>query len=425
VRDLLISGIVFSILPYVFSRPHLGILLWSWIGYMNPHRLTWGFAYHMPFAMIVALVTIVSVFVSSKKVKFFWSPVIGWLLFFNFWMLISTIFSLVPEDAWGQFEKVVKIQFMTFLSFFLLTDKKMLNLFVWVIVLSIGFFGFKGGIFTILTGGGYHVLGPSGSFIAGNTEIGLALVMILPLVWYLYLNTAHRRIRMGLLLALFLIPIGILGTQSRGALVAIVAMSLFLWLKSRHKGSLFVVMLMMTPFLYMLMPQSWHDRMSTIGTYEQDLSATQRLQSWEFAYEMARSRPLVGGGFENFSEENYARLVPHQIEDGVASFHDFHSIYFEILAEHGFVGLAIFIILGFISWRMANKIISKTKNSRPDKWASDLASMIQVGLIGYAVGGAFLGLAYFDLIYHFIVILVLTLRFIEADQKVTELEFKS
>ena len=38
-RDLLVTGIVFGVLPFVFKRPWIGILLWSWLGYMNPHRL--------------------------------------------------------------------------------------------------------------------------------------------------------------------------------------------------------------------------------------------------------------------------------------------------------------------------------------------------------------------------------------------------
>ena len=40
-------------------------------------------------------------------------------------------------------------------------------------------------------------------------------------------------------------------------------------------------------------------------------------------------------------------------------------------------------------------------------WAGDLAAMCQVGLAGYAVGGAFAGLAYFDLPYHLMAIIIL------------------
>lgn len=412
-RDIFVSGIFFLVLPFVFSRPYVGVALWSWIGYMNPHRLAWGFAYHFPFAMLTALVTLIAILLHFNKIKFRWSPIIGWLLFFNVWMLVTTFFSLQPDDAWVQWEKVIKIQLMTFIAYLLLIDKEKVNMLIWLMVVSIGFFGYKGGIFTLLTGGGFHVLGPPTSFIEGNTEIGLALVMILPLIWYLYMNTIRTWVRYGLLSSMLFVPIGILGTQSRGALLAIAAISIFLWMKSRKKLVLFVAMLMMVPFLYMFMPQSWHDRMATIGTYEQDASAMARIKAWEFGYRMAVARPLVGGGFDSFSMENYERFVPHQIEEGTATFHDFHSIYIEILAEHGFVGLATFLILIFLSWRNATKIMHLTKDSGPNRWAYDLASMLQVGLVGYCVGGAFLGLAYFDLVYHFMIILVLVLRIVE------------
>lgn len=165
------------------------------------------------------------------------------------------------------------------------------------------------------------------------------------------------------------------------------------------------------------MPQTWHDRMNTMRDYEQDGSAMGRIQAWTFAYDMAVARPLVGGGFEAFTNENYERFSPGLIEQGTGRSHDVHSIYFEILGEHGFVGLAIFIILGFSAWRIANKIIKLSKSSDQNKWASDLASMIQVSFIGYAVGGAFLGLAYVDLIYHLLAILILVLRIVESENK--------
>jgi hypothetical protein len=44
-RSLLVALLVFGSLPIIIVRPHVGVLVWSWIGYMNPHRLTWGFAY--------------------------------------------------------------------------------------------------------------------------------------------------------------------------------------------------------------------------------------------------------------------------------------------------------------------------------------------------------------------------------------------
>ena len=416
-RDIFVTVIVFWGLLLVFKNPHIGIYLWSWLSYMNPHRLGWGFAYDFPFAMIVGIVTIVSVLFSIKKLRFFWSPIIGWLLFFNFWMLLTTIFSLQPDESWAQWDKVAKIQLMTFVTLLVINNRERIHSLVWVIVLSIGFFGVKGGIFTLTSGGADHVLGPPASFLSGNTEVGLALVIILPLVRYLHLNTADPWIRKGLLISLLLIPVAILGTQSRGALLAIVAISVFLWLKSRNKLAPFIVILFMVPLLFLFMPQEWHDRMATMEQgHEVDRSAMGRVQAWRFAYTMAVSRP-IGGGFEAFTPANYERFAPGLVDEGTGIYHDAHSIYFEILGEHGFVGLIVYLIIWFLSWKTAKKIMKLTRNSEKDKWAYDLASMLQVGMVGYAVGGAFLGLAYFDLGYHIIVILVLTLRVIEQEQQ--------
>ncbi|WP_051537542.1 putative O-glycosylation ligase, exosortase A system-associated [Nitrosomonas cryotolerans] len=412
-RDVLVAIIVLGGLPFVFTNPQIGVLLWSWLGYMNPHRLGWGFAYNFPFAAIVGAITIVALFVSRKQLVFSWPPIIRWLVFLNIWFLITTIFSLQPEDSWPQWQKVAKIQIVIFITLWVMGTKERIHSLIWVIALSIGFYGIKGGIFTLTSGGGDHVLGPTGSFIAGNTEIGLALVMVLPLIWYLYLNTAQTWIRAGLILALLLIPVAIFGTQSRGALLAIAAISFFIWLKSRKKLVPLIIILLMMPLLLIFMPQQWHDRMSTIVDHQEDSSAQGRFQAWKFAYEMAVARPLTGGGFESFNAENYERFSPGLVGAGTGKYHDVHSIYFEILGEHGFVGLTIFLILGFLTWKTATRIMFLTKTSHPDKWAYDLAAMIQVSFVGYAVGGAFLGLAYFDLGYHLLVILVLTLRILE------------
>ena len=416
-RDLLVAAIVFGILPMIFKYPHYGVLLWSWIGYMNPHMLGWGFAANFPFALVVGAVTIAASIISRKKLRFFWTPTMGWLFLFSVWMLITTFFSLQSEASWVQFEKVIKIQLIIYITLWVMHDREKIHSLVWVIVLSFAYYGIKGGIFTLLSGGGSHVLGPPGGFWQGNTEIGLALVMILPLVWYLYLNTAKLWIRNGLLISMFLIPIAILGTQSRGAILAIAAISLFLWMKSRKKLVLFITMLLFIPILLAFMPQTWHDRMDTMKDHEADASAMGRIQAWSFAYDMALERPLVGGGFEAFTAENYERFSPGLVEYGTGIYHDVHSIYFEVLGEHGFVGLAIYLILGFSAWRIANKIIKLSKSSDENKWASDLAAMIQVSFIGYAVGGAFLGLAYVDLIYHLLAILILVLRIVESENK--------
>ena len=156
-RDLIVTGMVFGLLPFVFKRPWIGILLWSWLSYMNPHRLTYGFAYTFPFAMVVGLVTIGAFLFSKEKKEMVWSRETFVLLVFVGWMLFTTFFAFYPDKAWVQWNEVWKIQLMTFLTVLMITDRQKLHWLIWVIALSLGFYGVKGGIFTILHGGAYHV----------------------------------------------------------------------------------------------------------------------------------------------------------------------------------------------------------------------------------------------------------------------------
>jgi probable O-glycosylation ligase (exosortase A-associated) len=96
---------------------------------------------------------------------------------------------------------------------------------------------------------------------------------------------------------------------------------------------------------------------------------------------------------------------------------DAHSIYFKVMGEHGFFGLGLFLLLGMLAWIRGRQIIKRCKDNPAKKWAADLAAMVQVSLIGYATGGAFLGLPYFDLPYHLIIIIMLTARFSGALDK--------
>ncbi len=66
-RDILVTLLVFGSLPFILKRPYIGVLVWSWISYMNPHRLTWGFAYSLPFAQIVAVTLLFSFLISREK----------------------------------------------------------------------------------------------------------------------------------------------------------------------------------------------------------------------------------------------------------------------------------------------------------------------------------------------------------------------
>ena len=150
------------------------------------------------------------------------------------------------------------------------------------------------------------------------------------------------------------------------------------------------------------MPETWTSRMSTIKTYDQDASALGRINAWWNAWNLAVDRFPIGGGFGIYELDVFARYapVPHDV-------HAAHSIYFQILGEHGFAGLFLFLSIFVLAWLCGNDIVRKTRQRKDFEWARDLAAMSQVSLIGYLSGGAFLSLGYFDLPYYVVVVLVL------------------
>lgn len=406
-RDLLVTALIFGVLPFVFKRPWIGVLLWSWVSYMNPHRLTWGFAFNFPFAMLIAMATIAAFLFSREKKEIPWTRETVLLLMFIGWMLFTTFFAFYPDWAWQEWSRVWKIQLFVFLTAILINNRQKLDWLIWVVVLSLGFYGVKGGIFTIVSGGSYHVWGPAGSFIGGNNELALALIMTIPLIWYLRLQASNRWLRHGLAVSMGLVAISAVGSQSRGALLGIVAMGLFLWLKSRQKLTTGLLMVVVAGVLAANLPQSWFDRMSTIQTYQEDNSALGRINAWHTAFNVASDR-VTGGGFNMlFEKATFVQYAPDP-----RRVHDAHSIYFEVLGEHGFIGLGLFLLMWLFAWSKASSVIRFCRKDPEKKWAADLAGMAQVSLVGYAVGGAFLGLAYFDLPYHILIIIVLTAKFV-------------
>jgi len=402
-RDVIITLIVFGSLPYIFKKPYLGVVLWVWISVMSPHTQGWGFAREMPFAAAIAGACLLSLLITKEKKNLPLTGVTIVFIIFLLWMSVTSLFAIHPEKIGPQWLKVYKIFGMTLVVLMLLRERKHVELMIWTIVISLGFYGVKGGIFTIRGGGTQRVWGPEGTFIDGNNELALALVMVIPLMYYVRTLVTDKRARHALVAAILLCALAALGSYSRGAALAIGAMAAFLWLKSSEKMTLGLLLAITIPVLVAFMPSQWHSRIDTINTYEKDSSAMGRINAWYMAFNLAKDRPLVGGGFQIYDDVVFQMYAPHP-ED----IHAAHSIYFQALGEHGFVGLGLYLLLGVLTWRSGSWIIKNAAKRSDLKWAADLASMIQVSLLGFAVGGAFLSLLYFDVPYYLMAAIVAT-----------------
>ena len=407
-RDIAFLLLVGGLLPVALFHPWVGIMLWTWISIMNPHRLLWS-VNSWPIAATVAGVTLLGLILTRDKKQIPLVPATLSLLAFTLWICIASPFAIQYDHV--MFTKVMKIIFMIFIALFVLNERRHIEWLAAVLTGSIAFYGVKGGVFTIRSGGGFRVWGPDGTFIGGNNEIALALVVVIPLIYFFHGYYRHKWLKLALLGSMLLCAIAALGSHSRGALLAIVAMAVLLWWRSDKKIILGPILLLGGLVSLAFLPEEWWARMHTIQDYEQDQSAMGRINAWHTMFNIAKDR-IFGGGFNVYTPDIFRMYSPNP-ED----VHAAHSIYFQVLGEHGFIGLFLYLLIGFFTWQSAAWLRKNTRGIPELEWTGRLAAMCQVSMFGFAVGGAFLSLAYFDLPYNITVLVVITRLYVERKLK--------
>jgi probable O-glycosylation ligase (exosortase A-associated) len=401
-RGIVVFLLVLGSLPFILRQPWIGVLVFSWISYMNPHKYAWGAVRTFPLAFIVALVTLIGMAATKDKWRLPRDP--ATLLMIALWIMfvITTPFAFNQTEAWPQLEKVSKILLMTFVTMMLINTQHKLRYLLLVIALSVGLIGLKGGIWAIMSGGTNRVYGPDGSFLADNNDLALALNMTLPLLLYLSKDEARQWLRWLLKGCFVMSFVAIMFTYSRGGFLAMVLVGCLLLIKARYKALAGIILIMGVVLLLFLAPQKWSDRMNTIDTYDQDASAMGRINAWRTAINIALARPLTGGGFNTWTPAVYMRFSPE-----AWNVRDVHSSYFEILGEHGFIALIFYLLLLAYALVSASRLKWMIRRKASLQWAQYYPDMLQVSIFAYMMGGAFLGRAYFDLFYHVIASLVI------------------
>jgi len=392
-------------LPLMVWRPTWGALIWVWLGIFNPHRYAWGFATTLPFSAAAFVATVVGALFSNEPKRLKGGVATAVLLVFICYMVGTTFFALVPDSAWPALNRAIKVQLGTLLVLILLYRKDHVLALIWVVTGSIGFYAIKGGIFTILTFGQYRVYGPETSFIADNNAMALAAIISIPLWAFLYTQYKEQLwVRLGIIAAIGLSAVSAIGSHSRGAVLAIIAMAFFLWSKSRLKFVIGMLMVIAAIAAVSFMPVRWEERIETITNPRSDASANSRLEVWTMLWNLAEDRPLTGGGFGAYSPDIYEKYNPSYKGPKYAA----HSIYFQVLGEHGWVAFFLFALFWALVWRMGSQVARLAKGRPEYHWAYWLAQMAKVSMVAYFVGGAFLNLAYWDVPYYLFVAIAVT-----------------
>jgi probable O-glycosylation ligase (exosortase A-associated) len=425
-RDYLIITLVVASLPIGLFRPFYGLLAYAWISYMYPHELAWSFAQTFPVAKLSALSVMGGLLftpagnIAAVRQRENISMLCLWCAF-----TVSTTFAFYPTQAWYRWQDASKLIIMSVLASMLLRDRQRIRLFLLVIAFSVGFYGFKGGLFGLATGGTQMVLGPGDSIIGANNAIGLALNMCLPMLWYLAREENSWWIKRALQATFFLTIPAIMFTYSRASAIAMAAVLFVLIMRSRWRILLTVGAVVAGVAAIPFIPQKWLDRQQTTLSYEEDGSAMSRIDNWKFCWTVATDVPITGAGFDFQTREVFARYAPEFLIKYRGKIWDTHNIFLGILTSHGFPGLIAFLTMIAFCLASCSRLKRRVRH-RPDlRWIKTYSDMIQLSLFAFMLNGMFVNMEYYDLPYHWIAV-VASLKVIadrELSQPSTEEEY--
>jgi probable O-glycosylation ligase (exosortase A-associated) len=318
------------------------------------------------------------------------------------WITITTSMSEFPSVAWKKWDWVFKIYFISCFLPFVLNNKTKLDVFVGIWIASISYYLITAGVKTIFSGGGYGIQLIDSAYdksgLVESSTLSMVAAFCCPLIIYLYRCASY--VQKIPFFKPILIGVGasgiltIIGTQARTGLLSL---GVFFWnaiLLSKNKIRnillILVVIIVAIPFA----PDSWFERMSTINNTKKESSAHGRVVVWRWTVDFVNSNPIFGGGFlayiHNAGQLKYYSKADEVIIDNPYG-KAFHNILFEVLGEHGYIGLIMYLSLIYITWKNCQTLI---KNSTIGRWDYEFGLALKISLLIYCAGGMFIGVAY-------------------------------
>jgi probable O-glycosylation ligase (exosortase A-associated) len=364
--------------------PFYALLFYLWNAYFRPDDWTYGgFIASLNLSFIIGGYLLLATAVSMPRIRVSTRVILLGLFFTQ--SLFSTYQSEHPYwswNAWVDFSKVLIITYVIVLM---------------VIGISLGFECAKQGWAQLYIAPGAQNNNPI-VFLGDNNGVALGTMMLVPIISVLAQTATRKAERFGyrfLLIGVFMRGIS---TYSRGGFLSAGVLAAFGFARSTKKFRYLIGTAVLALIVTAVMPQQFWDRMNTINAAdeERDDSAAGRLHFWNVARIMAQAKPLTGVGFNGFSQSYEAYNGPGEFGGERAV----HSVWFGLLADMGYPGLTLFVLLWGSSvwscWR-----VSVQCKKEPDRRDLRLyANAMMTSLVTFAVGGTFLSYQYNEMIWH-------------------------
>jgi probable O-glycosylation ligase (exosortase A-associated) len=412
VIDLVFIGFIGFVLMLGLRRPFIWVMLYVYISILAPQKIGYGIIQSLQIALIAFAAAFAGWLLLDDKrgAKFTTRQALMLLLLLYCWWTTGN--ADFAENAATKWDWVWKaLLFGIFLPLTLTTPKRLEGL-AMTVVLAVGAIVISAGIKIVLGGGGYEnklfFVNDNSGIYESSTLATVAIALIPMIVWFMHHGTIFKpdwRVKLfgaGLIFASLLIPVG---TEARTGLVCIAVLGLLALRDVKRRLTFLaaagVLGMAALPFL----PQSYYDRMATLGEVGGDESASTRLAVWEWTIDYASKNPF-GGGFDAYRGNSFTYEMPVKEEVGNTTSVEFrevidegrayHSAIFEMLGEQGYPGLAIWLVLhGLGIWQM-ERIRSRWRGrtAEGETWQAPMAQALQIASIIYIVGALFQGIAF-------------------------------
>lgn len=386
--------------PFVFGLGYI------WVDLFTPQFVDPAVIGGIPVSLIMGAGAVGGYLLADRRAPPGAQAAILLALLWAVWITLTTTWAAVPDGAWVRWNFAVKtVLFCAFMPF-VFRSRVQIEAAVLVIVLSILAHAIPFGAKTLISGGGY---GRQLGLLSVNMGLGesstLAVdcVAILPLLAWAARHSQllprilpapvakTRLLPLALLAAAGFAVLTTLGTYARSGLIALAIFAAFYWWGSKRKLLLIIGFCIVGLALFARMGDRYSARMSTIADPRQEQSAATRLAVWGWTYRYALEHPFGGGfGVYRLNQIDYD-LGSHQVVERARAF---HSIYFQVLGEHGFVGLGIFGALIATFFASLRRLVRRTRTIAELAWMHDLAWAMMVAGVTYFCGSAFIGVAF-------------------------------
>lgn len=391
-REAILILLVIGLSIAGMAKARVALLAYIWFAVMRPDVLAW--ATDRPYSMLLGVVAILS---CLRELPYAMQAIRnGWMILFA--LLMGWFgFSVVVSEHLSETLLMFRIFLPTMLTALLVPvvlrtfdDVRQLYL---VMAFSLGVLGVKFGLWGVILGGVQITAGYGGS-LTDNNLFALAMVVALPLCWYARDAVEDWRLRLLFLaFCVFIIPATVM-THSRGGALAMGAAVLFIvWQSRRRVLALTLLAVLLAPSVW-LVKDSFVQRMQTLQNYEEDMSASGRLEFWKAAFRLSLDYPIAGVGFGGLS---YTYKIGKYLPPGMPALYA-HNNYLQMAADSGYPSLIIFCILLFGQMIRFWWAGLKFKNKDPLMYAMVMGT--SGSLFGFAVGSIFLSRTHWETVYY-------------------------